>query len=124
MRKATLRAVGNGFMLVTTIAAGTMTDVVVAAPPVAPAGDFVWKDGTEVYAKVCAYCHDQGVGPVIRGRALPPVFISATWFAMETGQCRHFVQPRSTTRHCQKLPNTSQRTERAAKGPSKQESDR
>jgi mono/diheme cytochrome c family protein len=75
MRKATLRAVGNGFMLVITIAVGTMTDVVVAAPPVAPAGDFVWKDGTEVYAKVCAYCHDQGVGPVIRGRALPPVYI-------------------------------------------------
>jgi mono/diheme cytochrome c family protein len=35
----------------------------------------MWKDGQEVYAKVCGYCHDQGVGPVIRGRALPSVYV-------------------------------------------------
>jgi mono/diheme cytochrome c family protein len=75
MRKTTLPAVVNGFTLAIVIAAGTMTDVVLAAPPVAPNGGFVWKDGPEVYSKVCAYCHEQGVGPVLRSRALPPVYI-------------------------------------------------
>jgi len=75
MRKTAPGAVANGFMLaiVIAIAAGTMTKAALAAPP-APSGAFVWKDGPEVYAKVCGYCHDQGVGPVIRGRALPPVY--------------------------------------------------
>lgn len=31
-----------------------------------------WKSGEEVYNKVCAYCHDTGVGPVIKGRTFPP----------------------------------------------------
>ncbi|MCX7169893.1 MAG: cytochrome c [Proteobacteria bacterium] len=26
-----------------------------------------WKDGKEVYEKVCAYCHDKGIGPTIKG---------------------------------------------------------
>ena len=30
-----------------------------------------WKDGADVYAKICAYCHDVGVGPAIKGRQLP-----------------------------------------------------
>lgn len=75
MRKTTLGAVANGFLLVTAIAAGTMTTAALAGPPATPEGAFAWKDGPEVYAKVCAYCHEQGVGPVIRGRALPPVYI-------------------------------------------------
>lgn len=28
-----------------------------------------------VYAKVCGYCHGHNVGPVIRGRSLPPEMI-------------------------------------------------
>lgn len=74
MRKTTFGAAVNGFMLVTAIAAGTMTKAAFADPP-APSGAFMWKDGREVYAKVCGYCHEQGVGPAIRGRALPPVYI-------------------------------------------------
>lgn len=27
-----------------------------------------WKDGAHVYAKICANCHETGVGPVIKGR--------------------------------------------------------
>jgi 4-cresol dehydrogenase (hydroxylating) cytochrome subunit len=46
-----------------------------AAPP--DPSNFRWKDGPEVYAKVCSYCHDQQIGPVIRGRSLPPAYISA-----------------------------------------------
>lgn len=36
-----------------------------------------WQNGQEVYNKVCAYCHEANVGPVITGRNLMPEFISA-----------------------------------------------
>ncbi|MEO7560914.1 MAG: cytochrome c [Nitrosospira sp.] len=48
-----------------------------AAPQDVPARGFVWKDGAEVYAKVCGYCHDAQVGPQIRGRSLPVTYIRA-----------------------------------------------
>lgn len=32
-------------------------------------------DGIRVYDKVCRYCHDAGVGPVIKGRQLPPEYV-------------------------------------------------
>ncbi len=37
----------------------------------------------EVYSAVCGYCHGQNVGPVIRGRALPP---EATEYIVRHGQ--------------------------------------
>lgn len=30
-----------------------------------------WTSGKEVYDKVCAYCHEKGVGPAIKGRGAP-----------------------------------------------------
>jgi mono/diheme cytochrome c family protein len=45
--------------------------------PVAAAwagSDNSWKNGEEVYAKVCGYCHQTGIGPVIKGRELPPEY--------------------------------------------------
>ncbi|NVK41872.1 MAG: cytochrome c [Oceanospirillaceae bacterium] len=36
-----------------------------------------WRDGEQVYAKVCGHCHEKGIGPVIKGRSLPPSYISA-----------------------------------------------
>lgn len=33
-----------------------------------------WKDGQHVYAKICANCHESGVGPVIKGRDLDPAY--------------------------------------------------
>lgn len=41
----------------------------------APAEAAQWRDGAQVYQKVCAHCHDAGVGPVIKGRDLPPLYI-------------------------------------------------
>ncbi len=32
-------------------------------------------DGIRVYDKVCRYCHEAGVGPVIKGRQLPAEYI-------------------------------------------------
>ena len=34
-----------------------------------------WRDGGEVYDKVCRYCHEANVGPVLKGRALPPEYV-------------------------------------------------
>lgn len=38
---------------------------------------FAWKDGAEIYAKICAYCHEAQVGPQIRNRDLPAAYIRA-----------------------------------------------
>ena len=40
-------------------------------------GDGVWKSGENVYAKVCGHCHENQVGPQLKGRQLPPQYISA-----------------------------------------------
>lgn len=37
-------------------------------------GSGKWKSGKEVYDKVCAYCHEKGVGPAIKGRGAPPSY--------------------------------------------------
>ncbi|BBA32544.1 P-cresol methylhydroxylase cytochrome subunit [Methylocaldum marinum] len=42
--------------------------------PAFAAEDGSWKDGADVYAKICGYCHDTGVGPGIKGRQLPPEY--------------------------------------------------
>ncbi|MBL8496419.1 cytochrome c [Nitrosomonas sp. JL21] len=34
-----------------------------------------WKDGAEIYTKICAYCHDAQVAPPIRNRKLPLDYI-------------------------------------------------
>lgn len=31
--------------------------------------------GAQVYARTCAYCHDHGVGPAIKGRELDPAAV-------------------------------------------------
>jgi mono/diheme cytochrome c family protein len=51
-----------------------MTSIAWAAPQETPEPGFVWKDGAEVYTKVCALCHDTKVGPVLRGRDLDPTY--------------------------------------------------
>lgn len=66
----------GGFMLAMVIAVAAVTDVAEAASEGPPAQGFKWKDGAEVYAKVCGYCHNDGkVGPSILNRELPPVYI-------------------------------------------------
>lgn len=36
-----------------------------------------WRDGAQIYDKVCSACHSQGVGPELRGRKLPPEAVVA-----------------------------------------------
>lgn len=35
-----------------------------------------WQSGEEIFGKICHYCHTQGVGPVLTGRNLPPVYFT------------------------------------------------
>lgn len=34
-----------------------------------------WRDGGQVYEKICQHCHEAGVGPTIKGRQLPTQYI-------------------------------------------------
>ena len=36
-----------------------------------------WGSGERVYRGICRYCHDTGVGPVIKGRGLDPAYVAA-----------------------------------------------
>jgi mono/diheme cytochrome c family protein len=82
MRKKTPRSAVSGFLsaliTVAAITAGTI-HVARAAPPEIASDTFKWKNGAEVYDKICAYCHEPHVGtqvaPKIRGRDLPPAYI-------------------------------------------------
>ena len=47
----------------------------VAAVVTAGAAQAEWRDGGEVYDKVCGYCHEANVGPVLKGRALPEEYV-------------------------------------------------
>ncbi|MEO8992289.1 MAG: cytochrome c [Nitrosospira sp.] len=76
MRKIRPEGSAIGFMLALIITAGFVADAAWAAPEKVRAPGFAWKDGVEVYTKVCAYCHEGGpVGPQIRGRELPAAYI-------------------------------------------------
>lgn len=54
---------------------GVMASTAWAGPQQVAAEGFVWKDGQEVYTKVCALCHETKVGPTLRGRDLDPIYI-------------------------------------------------
>ncbi len=34
-----------------------------------------WRDGRQVYVKICHYCHDTNIGPVIKGTDKPVEYI-------------------------------------------------
>ena len=57
--------------------AGLVASMTWAAPKEkeAPVPGFAWKDGAEVYVKICALCHETSVGPTLRGRGLDPLYI-------------------------------------------------
>lgn len=42
----------------------------------AQAGELAkWKGGAQIYQKICSYCHDTGIAPVIKGRELPTDYV-------------------------------------------------
>ena len=65
----------TAFILASMLAVGVVAGSAWAAPQQAPERGFAWKDGAEVYKKVCALCHDTAVGPAILGRGHDPMYV-------------------------------------------------
>lgn len=70
LRVVYLAAAGAALALVTALPSGAAP----AHPTRSKAG---WKSPEEAWEKTCARCHITGVGPELRGRALPPEYINA-----------------------------------------------
>ena len=73
MKETKLGSVVFGFMLVIFFAINNAW----SAQEEKLSPGFAWKDGAEIYAKICAYCHEAHVGPPIRNRELPSAYIRA-----------------------------------------------
>ena len=63
------------FILASMLAVGMVAGSAWADSRQPPEQGFAWKDGAEVYKKVCALCHDTDVGPAILGRGHDPLYI-------------------------------------------------
>ncbi|HET7062009.1 MAG TPA: cytochrome c [Nitrosospira sp.] len=75
MKKAKPGASIACFLLAVIAAGGIAAQNVSAAEQEPPGQGFAWKDGAQVYAGICVYCHESGVGPPIRNRDLPSAYI-------------------------------------------------
>lgn len=72
MKKLKLKAAVSGFLFT-----AMLMNSAWSAQEEKPGTGFAWKDGAEIYAKICAYCHEANVGPQIRNRDLPAVYVRA-----------------------------------------------
>ena len=50
----------------------TAIPLLLIATPTMADGSGKWTSGQEVYQKVCSYCHEAGVSPLLLGRKFPP----------------------------------------------------
>ena len=62
-------------MLIGLIVIASLTGATGAGQHDVSQAGFAWKDGAEVYTKICALCHGTSVGPTILGRSLDPTYI-------------------------------------------------
>jgi mono/diheme cytochrome c family protein len=76
MKKTTSESRFSALVLAAVIAFGVVACVAWGKPQQAAEHGFAWKDGAEVYEKVCAFCHETKIGPTIRGRGLDPIYVS------------------------------------------------
>ena len=63
------------FLLVALAVVGVVASIAWAGPQQVPEQGFAWKDGAEVYQKVCALCHETHTGPILLGQNLDPAYI-------------------------------------------------
>ena len=75
MRKTTMENASGGPIVMALVVVGALAGAAWAAPQQPAEPGFAWKDGAEVYTKVCALCHETNTGPAIRGRGLDPMYI-------------------------------------------------
>lgn len=75
MRKPTMENASAAPIVMALVVVGALAGAAWAAPKQPAEQGFAWKDGAEVYTKVCALCHETNTGPAIRGRGLDPMYI-------------------------------------------------
>ena len=75
MNKAILTNTRAAFLLAALAAVGFVESIALAGPQQIPEQGFAWKDGAEVYKKVCALCHETHTGPILLGENLDPAYI-------------------------------------------------
>ena len=75
MRKTTMENASGRPIVMALVVVGMLAGAAWAAPQQPAEQGFAWKDGAEVYTKVCALCHETNTGPAIRGRGLDPMYI-------------------------------------------------
>ena len=76
MKKTASESRSSALVLAVVVAVGGVAGVAWARSQQAAERGFAWKDGAEVYDKVCALCHETKIGPTIRGRGLDPIYVS------------------------------------------------
>lgn len=75
MNKAIPTNTRTAFLLAVLVAVGVVASIAWAGPQQVPEQGFAWKDGAEVYKKVCALCHETHTGPILLGQNLDPAYI-------------------------------------------------
>jgi 4-cresol dehydrogenase (hydroxylating) cytochrome subunit len=75
MNKAIPTSTRAAFVLAALAAVGFVESIALAGPQQIPEQGFAWKDGAEVYTKVCALCHETHTGPILLGENLDPAYI-------------------------------------------------
>lgn len=75
MNKTNMKQASAALTLTALVTIGVPTGAAWAASLQPAEQGFAWKDGAEVYTKVCALCHETKVGPALRGRDLDPTYI-------------------------------------------------
>ena len=75
MKKTSMDDASAALTLMALVAVGLLAGAAWAAPQRPAEQGFAWKDGAEVYTKVCALCHESNTGPAVRGRGLDPMYI-------------------------------------------------
>jgi mono/diheme cytochrome c family protein len=75
MKKTTSESRFLALVLAAVVALGVVDGVAWGEPQQSAERGFAWKDGAEVYEKVCAFCHETNIGPTFRGRGLDPIYV-------------------------------------------------
>ncbi|ODT64555.1 MAG: cytochrome C [Nitrosomonadales bacterium SCN 54-20] len=75
MRKTKSVRTVTALMFSISVIAAMTADIACATAETNAEKGFHWRNGAEVYSKVCSYCHESQVGPRLFGRELPPEYI-------------------------------------------------
>ena len=118
MNEAILTSPRAVFLLAVLVAVGVVASIAWAEPQQVPEHGFAWKDGVEVYKKVCAVCHETHTGPLFWVRIL--ILLTSKWLCdKEARPCRPFGYQKLMTKHWKNWPSMWRKLQPTSKeGPS------